>query len=111
MGNIRLKYVPLEYNGKTYQLTCNFNVLADLQEEFEEIPDLLSSGSIKGTRFMLASMMNDYADSMGWSERITPKEAGRILNVKLIEELQRLFVSALKPSDELIEETEESSKN
>lgn len=40
--DIRIKTMPFEYKSKTYQLRCNFNVLADLEEEYGEIPDLLN---------------------------------------------------------------------
>lgn len=27
-------------------------------------------------------MMNDYADEKGWEERVTPKEIGRIIDIR-----------------------------
>ena len=31
--DIRLETMPFELDGKTYQLRCNMNVLADVQEQ------------------------------------------------------------------------------
>lgn len=32
MSDIRLKKLPVKFDGREFVLTCNFNVLADVQE-------------------------------------------------------------------------------
>lgn len=79
MSDIRLEELPFEIGGKTYQLRCNMNVLADVQEEVGgTIGDALSGDRpVRSVLMFLAAMLNDYADEMGWTERFTAKELGR----------------------------------
>lgn len=35
MIDMRLERVPFEFDGHTFQLCCNMNVLADVQEAFD----------------------------------------------------------------------------
>lgn len=74
--DIRLEEIPFELNGKTYRLRCNFNVLADIINDFGKMPDLNNMTIFPR---ILAPMINDYADEMGWEERYTGKEIGRLL--------------------------------
>lgn len=106
MNDLRIKKIPYEYNGKTYQLCCNFNVLADMQEEFgDEFPDF---SQFKTLRFIICSMMNDYADSMGWEETVTPTQVGRCMratDTKLIADIAELIKEAVFiPTEEIGEE-------
>lgn len=80
MSDIRLEEVPFEINGKTYKLRCNMNVLADVQEAYNgDFYNALSEkNTLKSTLTFLAAMLNDYADEMGWEERYTPKQLGRM---------------------------------
>lgn len=79
MSDIRLEEVPFEFNGKTYKLRCNMNVLADVQEEFDGDFTLALSGknTLKSAMCFFAAMLNDYADEMGWEERYTARDIGR----------------------------------
>lgn len=74
--DIRLEEYPFELKGKTYLLRCNFNVLADIINDFGKMPDLNNMTIFPR---LLAPMLNDYADEQGWPERYTGKELGRIL--------------------------------
>ena len=43
MIDMRLERVPFEFDGHTFQLCCNMNVLADVQEAFDgKISEALS---------------------------------------------------------------------
>lgn len=101
MEDIRLKTIPYTFNGKEYQLSCNFNVLADIQAEFGEIPDLLQPNiGLKAYTVILSAMLNDYADTKGWKERYTPRQVGRTIDVKNlpvedITNVVRLVIDAL----------------
>ena len=105
MRDIRLEEVPFEFDGKTYLLRCNMNVLADVSKAY--------GGSIGGAMDgrdgfrsvleFLAAMLNDYADEQGWPERYTAREVGR--KFRSFRELQALDVMglvtrALVPPDE-----------
>jgi len=81
MSDVRLKEIPFELEGKTFQLRCNFNVLADVTEEYGgELPDPFDKATqLAVCRSFLAAMLNDFADEQGWPERYTPKALGRLL--------------------------------
>lgn len=123
MEDIREKKVPYEYEGKTYELQCNFYVLADIVEEFGTIPELINMSAgrkMKTFPSLLAAMMNDYADSQGWPERVTGREVAMKINcskipTQLILDVTNLVVNALYTFEPKTEETDsdttEESKN
>ena len=84
MRDIRLEEIPFDFNGKTYLLRCNMNVLADMQEIYGgQIMDAVTGGRLtKSLLEFLAAMLNDYADEMGWPERYTSRDVGRKLSPK-----------------------------
>ena len=79
--DIRIKTVPFEFQGKTYTICCNMNVLADVQEAFDGDLDraLQRGSSVRSVLEFLAAMLNDSADSNGWPERFTARQLGRML--------------------------------
>lgn len=49
MIDMRLERVPFEFDGRIYQLCCNMNVLADVQEAFDgKISEALSARPASG---------------------------------------------------------------
>ena len=90
MSDIRLKTVDYELNGRTYRLTCNMNVLADVQEAYNGnlIQALNTYGGLRGTLEFLAAMLTDAADTQGVKDadgcpmRFTARELGRKLTLK-----------------------------
>jgi len=82
MSDLRLEELPFEFEGKTYLLRANMNVLADVQEVYGgAITDALTDGRpYRSVMEFLAAMMNDYAEEMGWPERFTRKSLGRKLS-------------------------------
>lgn len=84
MSDIRLQTTPLELNGKTYLLRCNFNVLADVQQAFggDFLAAMADDNSFRAVTEFAAAMVNDYADEMGWSERYTARQMGRLLPMR-----------------------------
>lgn len=79
MSDLRLEEIPFEFDGKTYLLRCNMNVLADVQDVYGGQIGAALSGE-KPTRSVLeflAAMLNDYADEQGWPERYTSRDVGR----------------------------------
>ena len=71
---LRLEEKPIEIDGRVYKLRCNMAVLDALQEahggSFEAFTKLPAR---EGLSEILAAMLNDYAEDMGWPERWTPK--------------------------------------
>jgi hypothetical protein len=117
MKDIRLKKITKELDGKPFELCCNFNVLADIQEEYGSLPAALGSkAALKFAASVLAYMMNDYADTMGWEERYTPRQAGRFISPVAsdmgaqVSEITNLVLASIMPlDDEKAEETEEKN--
>ena len=99
--DIRLESLPFEVNGKTYQLRCNMNVLADVQELYEGdfVNALDGKATMKSALTFLAAMLNDYADEKGWEERFTARSLGRMfkLNDLPIEKIMALVVRSITP--------------
>lgn len=88
--DIRLKTIPLEFDGETYQLTVNMNVLADVQEE--NGGDLRAVFGKKrifaGLLAFLSAAINEAADAKGLQKRYTPRQVGRLLTPKQFFALQ-----------------------
>lgn len=100
MSDVRLQAVPFELEDKTYQLRCNFNVLADVTEEYGgELPDPFDQATqLRVCLSFFTAMVNDYADEQGWPERYTPKQLGRVLSADaamLLRLVMPLVVSAV----------------
>lgn len=89
MRDIRLEEIPFEFDGKTYQLRCNMNVLADVQAAFGGTISGALSGEnpTQSVLEFLAAMLNDYADEKGWPERFTAKQIGRKLPMYAVKTL------------------------
>lgn len=68
MSDLRLESVPFTFEGRSYALRCNMNVLADVQEAYggDLTPALTGRGTLRSVLEFLAAMMNDYADEQGW---------------------------------------------
>lgn len=87
METTKLKTADYTYNGRTYRLRCNMNVIAEVQEAYNG--DLLRAldqrGGLKSTQTFLAAMLTEAADTQGMKDakglplRITTREIGREL--------------------------------
>lgn len=111
MSDIRLESIPFELQGKTYQLRCNMNVLADVQEEYGgDLGAAINEASpIRSVLHFLAAMLNDYAEEQGWPERFSHRQLGRIFpNAKKIPaaDVMRLVTTALVPDTTVSGDTE-----
>lgn len=79
--SLRLEEIPYEYKGKTYRLRCNMAVLEAVQDDNDgDLVNIISGNPYRAITAFLAAMLNDYADEMGWEERVTPKELSRTLS-------------------------------
>nr|DAU47180.1 MAG TPA: tail tube protein [Caudoviricetes sp.] len=114
--DLRLKTLPFEYGGHTFQLCCNFNVLADLQAagELEEMLD--EKRSFRNFTRLLAALVNEAANAAGLDLSVTDREIGRVVSWKEFRRIQGdvfglLFAAVLAPDDDEAESTEEETKN
>ena len=99
--DIRLEQMPFDINGKTYQLRCNMNVLADVQEQYDgDFVSALNGGTtMRSALVFLAAMLNDYADEKGWEERYTARTLGRLFKLSdlPIDKIMGLVVRSITP--------------
>ena len=105
MRDIRLEEIPFEFDGKTYMLRCNMNVLADVQAAFGGTISGALSGEnpTQSVLEFLAAMLNDYADEMDWPERWTAKQLGRklpLFAVKTVDVMGLVTRSIAPPADD-----------
>lgn len=115
MTDIRLEEMPFPFEGKTYLLRCNMNVLADVQDSYGgTITDALQGGKpSRSVMEFLSAMMNDYADEQGWPERFTTRTLGRKLGpnqVPTAEIMGLVLRAVIPPSDAEEEETPPTSE-
>ena len=108
---IRLEETPFELDGKTYKLRCNMNVLADVQDamggDFGAALD--PDRSFSSLIIILAAMLNDYAEEMGWEERFSARGLGRRLHKHEVPEgdIMSLVVrSMVPPADDPVSESD-----
>lgn len=75
METTKINTVDYELEGRVYRLSCNMNVLADVQDEYDGnlLRALNTVHGLKSTLAFLAAMLTDAADTQG----ITDKTAFR----------------------------------
>lgn len=105
--DLRQKTLPFQFEGRTYALKCNMNVLADVQEASGGNISTAFSGQrgMKNALIFLAAMMTDYADEQGWTDgegmplAFTWRALGRVLRPEDIPaaNIFELVVDALTP--------------
>lgn len=122
MGDVRQKTAEYEYAGRIYNLTCNMNVLADVQEEYDGdlMRALRSVTSFKSTLRFLAAMLNDAAETQdlrgedGKLLRVTARELGRNLNIDQVKDvtplIMKLIIEAV-PEEDAEKPEQESGEN
>lgn len=105
--DLRQKELPFVFEGRTYKLRCNMNVLADVQEASggRISASLSGKAKLKNSLMYLAAMMTDYADEQGWTDEngmpltFTWRTLGRVLRPEEVPqaEILRLVLDALTP--------------
>ena len=122
MTDVRLKTEEYVYEGRVYTLTCNMNVLADVQEAYggSLMQALNRVKSLRVTLEFLAAMLNDAADTQDLRDEdgrllhVTARQLGRKLSLqettragKLV---TRLIIAAM-PESKKSEDEEDEEKN
>ena len=91
MTSIRLEKKTLEFDGRVWEICCNMAVLDALQEahggDFSEVMNL---PVMKAPAEILAAMLNDYAEDMGWEIRYTAKHVAKLVPFSALRELDIL---------------------
>ena len=123
MTDVRQKTAEYEYAGRIYNLTCNMNVLADVQEEYDGdlMRALRSVTSFKSTLRFLAAMLNDAAETQdlrgedGKLLRVTARELGRNLNIDQVKDvtplIMKLIIEAVPVEEDAEKPEQESGEN
>lgn len=119
MTDVRLKTAEFEYAGRVYNLTCNMNVLADVQEEYggDLMRALKRVTSLKTTLVFLAAMLNDAAETQGLRGedgnlvRVTAHEIGRKLTLAQTTEAAQMIAGLIVASMPEAKKDEANEKN
>ncbi|MBR5279995.1 MAG: hypothetical protein IKU26_03380 [Clostridia bacterium] len=112
MDDLRLKTADVTVGGRTYKISCNMNVLADVQEMYDgNMSKALEDTTANGMRNFLTAMVNDARDSLGEGP-LTAKQVGREIsfsNAKKI--VMPLILAAFVPSKNKQQEELEEKEN
>ena len=72
--SLRLEEKRLEVEGKTYVLRCNMAVLDALETAYGSFEAVMDLPMTEGLPALLAAMLNDYAEDMGWEQSWNAKK-------------------------------------
>ena len=72
--SLRLEEKRLEVEGKIYVLRCNMAVLDALETAYGSFEAVMELPVREGQAAILAAMLNDYAEDMGWEQSWTAKK-------------------------------------
>ena len=92
MGNLNPKPVEIEFDGKTYGVTFNLNLIDDVQTRFDksldEIPAILTDDrtAAANLRYVLTALLNDAIETreMETGEelpRLTEQQVGKKIDI------------------------------
>lgn len=117
--DVRQKTAEYEYEGKIYNLTCNMNVLADVQEAYDGklMRALKRVTSLKVTLIFLAAMLNDAAETQDLRDEdgkllhVTKHELGCKLTLEQTTEAAQMIAGLIVAAMPEAEKDKEASKN
>lgn len=80
--SVKLQTSLYQFDGRTFKLRCNMNVLAEVQEVYGGNLEaaLRPDSSLQSATVFFAAMLNDYADEQNWPVRYNAKTVGRMLD-------------------------------
>nr|DAO00213.1 MAG TPA: tail tube protein [Caudoviricetes sp.] len=119
METTKLKTVDYEFEGRVYRLSCNMNVIAYVQEEYDGnlFQALDRVRGIKSTLAFLSGMLTDAADSQGIKDEnglplvFTRKQLGRKLSLTQTIEAGKLIYPLVRAEIMKETETDENAPN
>lgn len=113
--SIRLEEKPFEIDGRVYKLRCNMAVLDRIEEAHDgNFAAVMELPVREGMAELLAAMLNDYAEDMGWEQDWTARRVKKQVPYKALLEADviGLFNRAIIPaSQQEITEPGGDSKN
>lgn len=117
--DVRQKTAEFAYEGRVYDLTCNMNVLADVQEAYDGnlMRALKRVTSLKVTLIFLAAMLNDAAETQdlrgedGKLLIVTAHELGRKLTLEQTTEAAQLIAGLIVAAMPEAEKDGKTQKN
>ena len=81
--DVRLKTMPYEIDGYKLTLSCNMDVLAELQAQDSDMEQLLESGrSMRNYLRLMAAMINSELRRQGVDAAYTDSELGRRISFR-----------------------------
>lgn len=96
----------IKVDGRDYELDINFNVLAELEDEYGSVETgliELQKGTVKAIRLMMYAIMTQEQ----CNENLTIKEVGKKLNSEFMNEITSKLGKSMKDS---FGESEETNK-
>lgn len=72
--SLRLEEKQFEIDGKVYVLRCNMAVLEALSTAYGSFQAVMDLPMAEGLPALLAAMLNDYAEDMGWEQSWTARK-------------------------------------
>lgn len=99
---IQLEEKKLELDGKTYTLHVNMCVLDRVQEAHNgNLKKLMDQSVNSVSTEVMACMLNDWAEDMGWDERWSEKDVKKRFSLAALKELDvfGMFIRAITPSN------------
>lgn len=68
MTDMRIKTINIEHEGRTYDLRCNFAVLAAVDFDFGGVSAALKRGGVGCALIFAEAMLNECSARHGWAE-------------------------------------------
>ena len=106
--SLRLEEKPIEIDGRVYKLRCNMAVLDRIEEAHGTFEAVMQLPMRDGMTEILAAMLNDYAEDMGWEQDWTAKRVKKRLSFRELLDLDLLgiFNRAIIPASAAAEQPE-----
>lgn len=88
MRSLKLETKKIDFDGHIWELRCNMSVLDALEQAHDgNFTAVMTLPPTKATPEVLAAMLNDYAEDMGWEVRYTSKQIAKMVSFADMKEL------------------------
>lgn len=102
MRSLKLETKKIDFDGRVWELRCNMSVLDRLEQAHDgNFTAVMTLPPSKATPEVLAAMLNDYAEDMGWDILYTPKQISKMVTFADMKELDviGMLYRAVIPED------------
>lgn len=117
MTDMRMKTINIEHEGRTYDLRCNFAVLAAVDFDFGGVSAALKRGGVGCALIFAEAMLNECSARHGWAETYDRAQTVDFLDGsnmscgKLVNEINALVLASLTYEEPTADELDASEKN